>query len=133
MARSGVPPVSANVNENAVATKLHSIALHSVGGLLGQLAGRDIVLPAVPGATDERSVEIALSEGASVMQAYAIDGKEFTVNVRDGDGLPGYVEFADLPGRDFVDFGRVFECHWFASPYSLAMSQPYAARPGRRV
>src|SRR5487761_299638 len=108
--------VSPNVNKNLFAAHLDSVALDAVSRLLGQLAGRYVVLPAMPRATHQRAVEVTLTERPSMVQAYTIDGKELAVNIGKRDGFPDDIQFADLPSRNFVDFGRTFKCHWFASP-----------------
>ncbi|HEV2314833.1 MAG TPA: hypothetical protein VGR94_05970 [Candidatus Acidoferrales bacterium] len=105
---------SANVDEDFVAAQLDRIALDTVGRLLGEFAGGDVVLPAVPGTSYDRTVELTFTERATVMQAYTIDCKQLTVNVGYGNGLPADRNLADLAWWDFVDFTCALECHWFA-------------------
>jgi len=68
-------PASANVDEDLIAAQFNRVALDTVGRLLGEFTGCDVVLPAVPGTTDDRAIKLAFAEGPTVMQAYTIDCK----------------------------------------------------------
>ena len=89
----------AHVDENVAAAQLDRIAFHASVGLLSELASREVILPAMPGATYNGAFKITFAQRASVMEAYTIDSKQFTVDVGDGDSFAGYVKFADLTRR----------------------------------
>src|SRR5713101_512933 len=97
-ARSG----SANINENVVAAHLDRVGFDANGRICRQLAGGDVVLPAVPGAGDDLAFEVALAKRAAAMEAYIIDYKQLTANIGKGDCLAVELKFADCPRRDLV-------------------------------
>jgi hypothetical protein len=90
----------AQVDVNLVIAKLDRVTVNAAGRFLNQLAGGYIVLPAMPRATDNWAFQVALAERPAVMKAYAIDGKELTVNISDGDRFAVHLELADLPCGD---------------------------------
>src|SRR5690348_911694 len=112
-ARGRPTPRLREVYIDFVAAKLGGVALDAGFGLLDELSGGHVVLPAVPGATDDGAFEVAFAEGASVVQAYAVDGEELAFEMGDGDGFAVHLEFADGTGGNVGGFGGAVEGHLF--------------------
>jgi hypothetical protein len=112
-------PSLTDVYKDLISPQFNSIALHSIGRLLRQPAGGDVILPAVPRAGNGIALELAFTQWPSVMEAYAIDCKELTVNIGYGNGNSVHTEFSDLARRNVVSFRRALKWHR-ANSYNIS-------------
>jgi hypothetical protein len=62
-------PALAYIYEDIVAADFHSIRLAGNGRVGDQFSGGDVVLPPVPGASDDLPVQLALAQWPSTMEA----------------------------------------------------------------
>jgi len=67
--KSRLSPALAYIYEDIVAADFHSIRLASDGRVGNQFSGGDVVLPPVPGASDDLTVKLALAQRPSTMKA----------------------------------------------------------------
>jgi hypothetical protein len=66
-------------------------------------AGADVVLPAVPGAGEHRSFELALAERPLQMETMSLGRVELVVDIRDRDFLVAGADVRDRSGRNVFD------------------------------
>ena len=62
-------PALAYIYEDIVAADFHPIGLTGNGRVGDQFSGGDVVLPPVPGASDDLPVQLALAQWPSTMEA----------------------------------------------------------------
>jgi hypothetical protein len=77
-ARSGNVTVLAEVDENFVASNFDRIAVDAHAAVRNDLASGDVILPSMPRAGHDLSFELAFTERAGLVQAYAIDSVKLT-------------------------------------------------------
>src|SRR5213080_2960613 len=73
------------------------------------LARAHVVLPAVPGAAQGLSLELAFRKRPAEMQARVLRGEEFALDVGDRNCLVVDLHGRDRPRRDVLDTGDVAE------------------------
>lgn len=103
-----------HVHEYVVPSNLNGVAIHSYCGVLNHFAGRHVVLPGVPRAGHDLTIELAFAERAAFMRAYAIDSAELTGHIGNRYGLPSHLELVNLPQGDVLFSSCAHESH--ASP-----------------
>jgi hypothetical protein len=90
------------IYEYVFASDLNRVALNSHTGIHGELSGRYVILPAVPGASNHFVVEFAFPERAAAMQTRAVDGVKLAADIGERDRFPLDREFSDHSSGDFV-------------------------------
>ena len=86
-------------------------------GILNERAGRDVVLPAVPRAGDDRAAETAFVQRTAAMKADVVDRVIDAVDVEQSHHPPVDGDEARLPGQQFVGARNGYEVshepgHW---------------------
>src|SRR5579859_1362014 len=72
---------SSDVNEDFIASHFRGIAGYPHGWVLHNLAGSDVVLPAMPGTCHYLPVELSLAKRAAAVHAYIADGVELPFHI----------------------------------------------------
>ncbi len=101
-----------DVDVKVLAADLDRVAVDAHRVTLDQLAGGHVILPKVPRAGDGGAVELAFSERAALMGAYAIDSMELTANVGDCDCLAAYLKLVNLAKRYVLGSGCTHKSHF---------------------
>jgi hypothetical protein len=61
------------IDENIVPANLNRERFHAHSRVIDQFSRRHVVLPAMPRAGDDRSIQLAFAQRPAAMQAYVID------------------------------------------------------------
>ena len=91
-----------HVHKYVVATNLYRVTIHAYSRALHHFAGGNVVLPGMPRTSNDGAFELAFTEWAALVCAYAIDSMELTGDIGDRDRLPGDLKLVDFPGRNVV-------------------------------
>src|SRR5712691_9787298 len=94
----------AHVDEDVFSADLQGIAIHAHGGVLADLAGGYVVLPAVPGTRHYRAIHYPLAQRPAPVQAGIVDGVELSGNIGQGNGLAFHLKLPDRSRRNFIRF-----------------------------
>src|SRR5262245_57729559 len=117
-----------DADEDGVAFDLHIVAVDALALVHRVDAGRDVVLPAVPGAGDDHALELALAERAAAMEARVVDRVKGAADVEERDLLAARLDAFSRAGRDVGDRGDLHEVrHAAASGMGLSDGQDASA------
>src|SRR5438093_931298 len=89
-------------NKNIVAINHNFEFLLSNVGVVTVHAGRDVIFPAMPGASHNRPAEFAFAQRPALMGTDIIDGIIGAVHIEDGNPLPFSLDALALTGWDFT-------------------------------
>jgi hypothetical protein len=104
--------LSAYIYENVLSSYLNPIRGHADSRVLFNLAGRDIVLPSMPGTGDNISLKNSLPQRSPPMQAGVANGVECPSDMSYRDTFPVHLKFADCPWRDIRRFSSQRKRHF---------------------
>src|SRR5690242_6573483 len=122
---------SDDVNEDFVAPHFRGIAGYPHCWVLYNLAGSDVVLPAMPGTGHHLAVELSLAERASAMHAYIADGVELPLYIGERHRFALYLKLVDGARGDFGGFGGAHK--WHTDSFASEMSSSKHAIPVRSI
>lgn len=117
-----VVPSLTYIHENVLASHFGGVAIHASGGILNDLAGGDVVLPAMPGTSHDFAFERALSQRSTTVETDVADGENLSGNVCNSDCFALDLKLADRSRGQFAQLdgsNKSHECLSSAAKDSL--------------
>jgi hypothetical protein len=102
---------SSNIDENFIPPDFCRVASNTHARVLDNLPGGYVILPPMPGASNNLILERALAERTTPVQARIVDSEELTRHVGECDGFPRNLELMDGSCWNFGSLGGAHERH----------------------
>src|SRR5437660_1267612 len=91
-----------SVHENVFSANLKTVAIYTHCRVLADLAGGNVVLPAVPRARNDSPVHDPLAQWPTAMQAGIVDGVKLAPHIGQGNRFALHLELSNRSRSDFI-------------------------------
>src|SRR6266581_2230491 len=99
------------IHENVFSANLNGVAIHPHRWILPNLAGDNIILPAMPRTRHHISVHNTLPQRPATMQTGIVDGIELAAYICQGNCFALHLKLSDRSGRDLIRLRCSHERH----------------------
>jgi hypothetical protein len=90
------------LNKDVIPFNFKGIALNAHRRISQGLPGSNVVLPTMPGTSNDFASQFAFAQRPSAMQASIIDGEKLPLNISNRHGSPIHLKLANGPSRNII-------------------------------